>query len=282
MEQKLLSEYRGKSIDDMTRDELVLAVNELAISNKSLTRENRLAEAAARDMMNAATSIRFKEARGAVIMVFVGLVSLFLSVSLSAQDYTPTCDEIIYHKGYRLAYDEVCEQPKWVYHMVTKIDLEKPKFDRKNDFRVDTMISTGSADAMDYKGSGYDRGHLAPAGDFAHDKELLSESFYYSNMSPQAPSFNRGVWRKIENSVREMAAINDTVYVVTGAILHNDLPRIGENKVCVPQWYFKVVYSKKGVLCYLIKNEGSKSDVTEFIVPIDRVIALTGINLKLK
>ena len=95
---------------------------------------------------------------------------------------------------------------------------------RSDDFRADPEIITGSAALVDYRGSGYDRGHLAPAADMKWSEEAMSESFYMSNMSPQAPGFNRGIWKSLESRVRSWAVENGTVYVVTGGILSPGLP----------------------------------------------------------
>ena len=103
------------------------------------------------------------------------------------------------------------------------------------------MISTGSASLPDYKGSGYDRGHLAPAGDMKWSTTAMSESFYMSNMSPQEPSFNRGIWNRLESQVRRWAIDNGSVYIATGGVLTDGLKTLGSNSVSVPQYYFKVI-----------------------------------------
>lgn len=87
--------------------------------------------------------------------------------------------EFIQHQFYSISYSEEHEQ-------------QNPVAKRKDNFRSDHMISTGSAESADYKGSGYDRGHLCPAKDMESSITAMSESFYMSNMSPQHPSFNRG------------------------------------------------------------------------------------------
>ena len=93
--------------------------------------------------------------------------------------------------------------------------MESEEYDRTNDFREDQInVSTGTAYLEDYRGSGYDRGHLAPAEDFEWSAEAMSDSFFMSNMSPQDPSFNRGIWKRLENRVRTWALENDGIYVV--------------------------------------------------------------------
>lgn len=86
---------------------------------------------------------------------------------------------------------------------------------RTDNFRPDPLVETGSASLADYKGSGYDRGHLAPAGDMKWSQKVMSESFFMSNMSPQTPGFNRGIWRSLESLVRTWAAENEDIYVVS-------------------------------------------------------------------
>ncbi len=99
------------------------------------------------------------------------------------------------HDGYSLECTEIHEQASWVGCALTK-DETVSRFERTNRFIVDSLIKTGTATVEDYKGSGYDRGHLAPAADMAWSALSMSESFYFSNMSPQDPSFNRGIWKK--------------------------------------------------------------------------------------
>ena len=109
-------------------------------------------------------------------------------------------EKVIHHSAMSLSYNEEYEQANWVAHMVTK-DIKDGKVKRTNDFRIDPNVSSGTAVKDDYWYSGYDRGHLAPSADFRWSRKALSESFYYSNMSPQVPELNREVWAKLENKI---------------------------------------------------------------------------------
>ncbi len=173
-------------------------------------------------------------------------------------------NQIVEHTSYTISYNETCEQPNWVKYQVTKTDLENKVAKRKNNFKEDKSIITGSAQLVDYKGSGYDRGHLAPAATFVDNQKEMDESFYMSNMSPQEPSFNRGVWKKIENYERKMAMEKDTVYVICGGVLTDDLPTIGPNKVSVPRFFYKVIYTEDWIICFLLKNEKSNEPLYTF------------------
>lgn len=188
---------------------------------------------------------------------------------------------IIEHTGFRLVYSEKHEQAKWVAYEFTKAETIK-KVDRTDDFRDDPKILTGSATSTDYKGSGFDRGHLAPAGDMSWSVEAMSASFYYSNMSPQTPSFNRGIWKKLEEQVREWTKLYDTIYVVTGPVLEDSLPTIGENKVSIPKYYYKVIleYKRDAIkgIGFILPNEKSSFPLSTFVVSIDSVEKMTGID----
>ena len=89
-----------------------------------------------------------------------------------------------------------------VSYKLTKAEVQNQVTKRKDNFRLDPVIKTGSAILADYKGSGYDRGHLAPAGDMAWSKKAMSESFFLTNMSPQVPGVHRGMWRILEEQIR--------------------------------------------------------------------------------
>ncbi|NCB02070.1 MAG: DNA/RNA non-specific endonuclease, partial [Spirochaetia bacterium] len=124
-------------------------------------------------------------------------------------------ETLILHTGYSLVYDEQTEQARWVAYHLTQDELYG-LYDRKDNFRSDPLITTGSAQLEDYRKSGYDRGHLIPAADASWSESAMSETFFMSNMSPQEPKFNRGIWADLEAVVRNFAATNQEVYVVTG------------------------------------------------------------------
>lgn len=194
---------------------------------------------------------------------------------------TKPTDEIIYHLGYSLLYCEEHEQAFWVAYQLTKEEAIKI-YDRTNNFKPDPKVKTGTATDDDYKGTGYDRGHLAPAADMGWSQIAVSESFYYSNMSPQNQSFNRGIWKKLEELVRNWAIENDNVYIVTGPVLTNGLKTIGPNKVSVPHYYYKVIldYTNPEIkgIGFILPNEPSSKPLQSFVVTIDSVEKVTGLD----
>ena len=189
--------------------------------------------------------------------------------------------EILKHIGYSLCYSEKHEQALWVAYELTNKEVHG-RYSRTNDFRSDGRIATGSATIRDYKGSGYDRGHLAPAGDMKWSSASMSESFFMSNMSPQIPGFNRGIWKKLESQVRNWAIDNSIIYVVTGPIFKENIGSIGVNKVTIPGFYYKVILDYLGpeikAIGLILRHQSSKEFLESFAVTVDRVEVLTGID----
>ena len=190
-------------------------------------------------------------------------------------------DIIVQHTGYTLNYCEEYEQPYWVAYVLTADEVFSSNSERADNFHEDSSIPTGSATLADYKGSGYDRGHMVPAADLKWSAQAMDDSFYLSNMSPQVGSFNRGIWADLESAVRTFAAQNQSICVVTGPVL-TDGPyeTIGSNEVAVPHYYFKAILDYTGdehkAIGFLLKNEGSNEDLTTFAVSIDELEEVTG------
>lgn len=192
-----------------------------------------------------------------------------------------TEEQLIRHEGYFLLYDEAHEQAKWVSYTLTKAETSR-RYKRTDVFMPDPKVVTGSATAADYMGSGYDRGHLAPAADMGWSATAIAASFYYSNMSPQVPRFNRGIWKQLERKVRDWAIEFGTVYVVTGPVLTHGLKTIGPHQVAVPDYFYKVIleYGVSGVkgIGFVLPNAGSKKALRDYAVSIDTVEQITGID----
>jgi endonuclease G len=188
---------------------------------------------------------------------------------------------IIKHLGYAFQYSEKHEQAFWVGYELTKKETEKA-FERTNEFIPDPSVSTGTATVGDYAKSGYDRGHLAPAADMGWSQQAMTESFYFSNMSPQVPGFNRGIWKNLEEQVRTWAKAYDSIYVVTGPVLKDGLVQLGPNGVSIPKYYYKVILDNTGddakAIGFLMPNEASKEPLEKFAVSVDQVEQETGID----
>lgn len=191
-------------------------------------------------------------------------------------------DEVIKHAAMSLCYSEPHEQAKWVVHVITP-QIINGNLSRTNDFRKDPMVKTGTAVKKDYWKSGFDRGHLAPSADFRWSKTAMSESYYYSNMSPQRPECNRKSMATLEGKIRAyVEEYNEQLTVVSGGVLRDGLPTIGENEVSIPEWYFKVVldYSgpEKRAIAFLLPNEFTKYPVWSYAVSVDSAEKVSGLD----
>jgi len=190
-------------------------------------------------------------------------------------------EKIISHTGYSFVYSEEHEQAKWIAYELTKEETNS-LFERTDKFLVDPLVSTGTAENSDYSNSGYDKGHLAPAADMGWSATSMKESFYFSNMSPQLPGFNRGVWKRLEEMMRSWAIDNSAIYIVTGPILTSGLPTIGGNRVSIPNYYYKVVldYTQPEIhaIGFVLPNQSSSESLSSFAVSIDEVERQTGID----
>jgi endonuclease G len=222
-------------------------------------------------------------------MKYYGLLIIFF-LSLSCRDtgeFSPVTNlslepvskgEIIRHTYYALSYSEENEQAAWVYYQLSS-EINNGNQSRTDDFRVDPSVSTGSASLSDYKGSGYDRGHLCPAADMTQNKTSMSETFFLSNMSPQLAGFNRGIWSAVEDQVRKWALEYKNIYVVTGPIFKDNIGTIGEDAVTVPGFYYKVIFDGKDKMIGLIlPNASSSKSIDQFVVTVDQIEKKTGID----
>ena len=203
----------------------------------------------------------------------------------STKDYLPTSttNQIIKHQFYTMSYSEEHEQPEWVAYELKREQFQRKGVGRSDNFRPDPKVKTKSASPSDYKRSGYDRGHLVPAGDMNFDKRAMSETFYMSNMSPQIRNFNGGIWRELEENTRDWAKKYKHLYVVSGPVLTvSTIDEIGRNQVSVPRTYFKVLLDltppETKAIGFIMDNKVSDKHLSNFAVTVDEVETLTGID----
>ena len=147
-------------------------------------------------------------------------------------------------------------------------------------FLTDTLASG----EVDYDGFGFDRGHLAPSADFRWSEKALSESYFYSNMSPQRPEFNRNKWAELENYLRRYVIVNEVpLFVVTSPVLKEGLPKIKRsvNGVSIPEKYAKAVYDpiNNRAVAFLMENKLLEYPLESYAVSVDEIEEVTGLDL---
>ncbi len=192
-----------------------------------------------------------------------------------------TTNQIIHHSNYSLSYSETHEQAEWVAYELKKSHLSNSNFKRPY-FEIDKAVTTGAAHWRNYKKSGYDRGHLCPAGDRKFSREAHDETFLTSNISPQRHDFNSGVWNRLEQKVRYWAKKYDGVFVVTGGVLKGNLKTIGTEDVAVPNQFYKVLIDNNTgetkMIAFLMPHKDSNKPLYEFVVSVDEIEKLTSID----
>ena len=188
------------------------------------------------------------------------------------------------HLGYALDFNEGTRTPIWVVEHLTRDDLDQRLAERLENFRPDPDLpQLVSSELGDYARSGYDRGHMAPAEDFRKSTDEMNESFFLSNMVPQNPENNLGIWAQLEKQVRYWAVKQGGLYVVTGPIYagNQSVTWIGHGRVAVPTHLFKVVLSpsRKAAVGFIIPNVPipPQASLAAFEVPVTEVERVTGI-----
>lgn len=191
--------------------------------------------------------------------------------------------QILRHTGYTVSYSAAWAQPYWSAWVLTGA---RTKGSAKRDnygFSPDPLLpATQAVVTQDYAGSGYDRGHMCPAGDNKWNTKAMEECFYLTNICPQTPALNRGDWKELEDACRNWARLGYTLYIACGPLFTSSSPRhIGkQHKIAVPDGFYKVILRQKGdkqqALGFLYKNNKQNMPIAEHATSVDEVERLTG------
>jgi endonuclease G len=189
-------------------------------------------------------------------------------------------DEIIRHFAYTLSYSEKDEEAFWVAYALKSEYLAGTE-KRTNHFNADPDVPTGSADPDDYRNSGFDKGHLAPAADMKWNAQAMEESFLLSNVAPQDHKFNEGIWADLEKAVRKWARSDGAEYIVTGPVLPDASGyKIGKDHVTVPSFFYKVVFSPTPypkAVGFIIPNQPGRQSFWHYACTLSQVETQTHI-----
>ncbi|MGR3809383.1 DNA/RNA non-specific endonuclease [Jiulongibacter sp. NS-SX5] len=186
--------------------------------------------------------------------------------------------------NYVLFYDQDIMQARFTLHKLTASDTRGEASRYGVRFDENELIGLSTAAYRDYSGSGYDRGHLVPAGDFRCCQSLMEETFGMSNIAPFDSLLNRYAWTELELKTRSWARRFGEVYVITGPIFENRLNYFGRyNDICVPTHFFKLVFrmnrntkEPQESIAFVLPNEPTLHfDVEKFRVSIDQLEELT-------
>ena len=190
-------------------------------------------------------------------------------------------EQILSRKAYVTSYNNKTKIPNWVAWHLTS-DHVDGSIRRLNTYFEDEDVPTPRATNADYKGSGWSRGHMCPAGDNKWDETAMIESNLLTNMCPQHASLNSGLWNVIERDCRKWAVKYGDLYIVCGPILLNkDHETIGENQITVPEAFFKVILRlnpEPAAIGFIVRNNEGKKKKDQFVNTVDEVERITGMD----
>ena len=186
---------------------------------------------------------------------------------------------IISYSGYEVMYNPEYKIPRWVKYELLASETDGEWSRKGLKFTPDPSVSFPHADDYDYRGSGWSRGHMAPAADFKWSSTAMIETFYFTNCCPQNLELNSGQWSTLEKKVREWANRYGSLTVYTGPIvLDNAYGTIGYNKVVVPDAFFKAILAGEQSIAFVMYNHNNNENIQKCAMSVDDLEALTGID----
>ena len=192
-------------------------------------------------------------------------------------------DQEICHTNYAIIHKCSVKAPVAVFEHVTPAMITG-RFKRQDDFRPDPAVTANcQAQLADFVGQPYDRGHMAPAGNFTHTPQAMSESFFLSNMVAQVPNNNRGIWKQLETWERFWVLKGGDFYIISGGIFAPGHKTIGAG-VGVPTHLYKIIIDKqtKQVTAYLMPNTAlAVEDLPKYQTTMTAVEQATGMQFNL-
>ncbi len=199
------------------------------------------------------------------------------------QFITERSRQTIEHLGYTVSYNHDWRLPNWVAYELTASEVQGA-LARSDKFLPDPLVAGDPVVTTDYRNSGYDRGHMAPAADMRWSKQAMKESFYMTNMCPQNHSNNAGDWKDLEELVRDLATKYGSIYICCGPIVTNTSHTIGTvRKIVVPQAFYKVLLRQKAdgswtSIGFVMNNAAGNRPLMTYMRSVDEVEQLTGID----
>lgn len=192
-------------------------------------------------------------------------------------------EQIINHEGFTVSYNVDFRIANWVAYELTAGEVKSREVQRATKFFPDPKVKGATATDDDYRRSGYDRGHLVPAGDMRWSEEGMRASFYFSNICPQNRELNAGLWNDIEKQCRTWATNYGEIIIITGPVIEDNMNRLGKNKVGIPNQFYKVVCSTAKdefkSIGFLVENKNYENrSLKQVTVTVDSIERVTGIH----
>lgn len=187
--------------------------------------------------------------------------------------------EMVKYTGMTISFNPELHLPNWVAYELTAEEADGSEPRAKN-FAVDINVD-GCATPYDYRNTGFDRGHMAPAADMKWSADAMRESFYMTNITPQDHKLNSGAWSKLEDKCRQRARRDSAIIIISGPVLTDPIEmHIGASGVAVPSRFFKVILSPYAdppvAIGFIMPNGYVEGGMQACAVSVDEVEAITG------
>ena len=215
------------------------------------------------------------------ILLFLLLPLFLCGAEIEKWSVPVETDLYLQKQGFSLGYSHKYRQAIWVAYILTADNLKAKQVARSNAFKPDLEVKYRPVYPREYTRTGYDKGHLAPAADMTYSVPSMESSFLMTNISPQIPGCNRGIWKRLESQVRRWALKEGKLFVVTGPIFSDNFSVMGKSSIPIPMAFYKVVLDltpPMKMIGFIVPNETSKRHVASFVVPVDNVEIVTGCN----
>lgn len=194
-------------------------------------------------------------------------------------------NQVISYKAIRVNFNPSLRIPNCVAYeltatMVDMADAPDHEIRKNYNYAKDPNVKS-CPDNWEYRGSGYTRGHMAPAMDMRWDRTAMAQCFYMTNMCPQETKLNNDHWRMLEEKVHRWAKRDKRLMVYTGPIMGKNPAKIGKDKqnIAVPDAFFKVVYApdQGRAIAFIYPNQPCPGGISKYAVTVAEVERRTGL-----
>ncbi len=188
--------------------------------------------------------------------------------------------KIIKHAYYTVNYCQECNAANYSFFVITKEEMSKKPIKRTGSFKKDPQEPQVLPTVYNKQ---YDRGHLASYESMAFCQVGADECFYMTNIVPQIPNFNRGLWKKLEEKERKIALQNDSTWIVAGCIYLLSHKTYSIDNIWVPDYMYKVISTKTQTICYLFPNKVfTDTDIEKYKTTLDDISKISGVTFNIR
>jgi endonuclease G len=220
-----------------------------------------------------------------LVLVYILFPYISFTQTYSLNKVDPGSNSINYvnHTFYEIGYHAKYHLPAWTFYSLTKEHLELANLERNGSFVKDPLLTEVQAKNNDYAASGFDKGHLVPCEDMSFSEQAMHETFYYSNCAPQTTELNRGEWKVLEELSRQWGKEYGEVIVISGPVFSKNMKTLGENKIPVPDSFYKIIVRHEAqaykAIAFILPNSTTTIDaLPNYVCSVDSVEKVTALD----